>query len=255
MRTKCYRIYPLAASLALTTAPSASLKKYHAHHESFARSPLLYACFFAGSAQRCWSRCRLSFRCPPTRVGQDALRLTPEQRRDLWERMTPEQRQQWRNARSPEERRGTLQSFSPEQRRETWQQLSPEQRQNLRGQMTPDEREAMRKRFQERQQSGRPPNGAERPPRASFLRKSGSGCASRSNRRGAMSTGAVTAATEGKRNDALAGRHVAAWLLALSSVAAPRQLSRKSDSGCASRSIRRGAMFTGAATGQQGQNK
>lgn len=40
-----------------------------------------------------------------------------------------------------------------------WQQLSPEQRQNLRGQITPDEREAMRKRFQERQQSGRPPNG------------------------------------------------------------------------------------------------
>ena len=100
---------------------------------------------------------------PADAASGDVLRLTPEQRRDLWERMTPEQRQQWRNARSPEERQGTWQRFSPEQRRETWQQMSPEQRelmlrritpeqrQNLRGQMTPDEREAMRQRFLERQ--------------------------------------------------------------------------------------------------------
>src|SRR5688500_12537809 len=91
---------------------------------------------------------------PAEAASPDPLRLTPEQRRDLWERMTPEQRQQWRNARSPEERQGTWQRFSPEQRRETWQQLSPEQRelmlrrmtpeqrQNVRSQMTPDEREA-----------------------------------------------------------------------------------------------------------------
>jgi hypothetical protein len=100
---------------------------------------------------------------------QGRLRLTPEQRRDVWERMTPEQREQWRNARSPDERQRALQGLSPEQRRETWQQLSPEQRelmmrrmtpeqrQNLRGQMTPDERQAMRQRFLERQQGNRPP--------------------------------------------------------------------------------------------------
>jgi MgtE intracellular N domain len=103
-------------------------------------------------------------------AAEPGLRLTPEQRRDMWQRMTPEQRQQWRNSRSPEERQRALQRLSPEQRREMGQQLSPEQRelirqrmtpeqrQELRGQITPDEREAMRQRFHERQQNGRPPN-------------------------------------------------------------------------------------------------
>ena len=109
-------------------------------------------------------------------AAEPGLRLTPEQRRDMWQRMTPEQRQQWRNARSPEERQRALQQLSPEQRRDMAQQLSPEQRemirqrmtpeqrQNLRGQMTPDEREAMRKRFHERQQ-GLPPSSVPPPPR------------------------------------------------------------------------------------------
>lgn len=110
-------------------------------------------------------------------AAEPGLRLTPEQRRDMWQRMTPEQRQQWRNARSPEERQSALQQLSPEQRRDMAQQFSPEQRelmlrrmtpeqrQNLRGQMTPDEREAMRKRFHERQQNGLPPNSVPPPPR------------------------------------------------------------------------------------------
>jgi hypothetical protein len=111
-------------------------------------------------------------------AAEPGLRLTPEQRRDMWQRMTPEQREQWRNARSPDERQRALQSLTPDQRRETWQQLSPEQRelmlrrmtpeqrQNLRGQMTPDEREAMRQRFLERQQGNRPPGPQQNvPPR------------------------------------------------------------------------------------------
>ena len=81
---------------------------------------------------------------PAVAVEPDVLRLTPEQRRDLWQRMTPEQRQQWRNARSPEERQGTLERFSPEQRRETWQQLSPEQRESDVGRMTPEQRQNLR---------------------------------------------------------------------------------------------------------------
>jgi MgtE intracellular N domain len=109
-------------------------------------------------------------------ASEPGVRLTPEQRREMWERMTPEQRQQWRNARSPEERQRALQRLSPEQRRDMAEQLSPEQRelmlrkmtpeqrQNLRGQMTPDEREAMRKRFHERQQNGLPPSSVP-PPR------------------------------------------------------------------------------------------
>jgi hypothetical protein len=109
-------------------------------------------------------------------AAEPGLRLTPEQRRDMWQRMTPEQREQWRNARSPDERQRTLQQLSPEQRREMaqqlspeqrelmWRRMTPEQRQNLRGQMTPDEREAMRKRFHERQQNGLPPSSVP-PPR------------------------------------------------------------------------------------------
>ena len=151
-------------------------------------------------------------------AAEPGLRLTPEQRRDMWQRMTPEQRQQWRNARSPEERQRALQRLSPEQRREMGQQLSPEQRelirqrmtpeqrQDLRGQITPDEREAMRQRFHERQQNGRPPNSEQSVPRraVSFRRRNGSSCESRSSRRGAMFTGGATAATEDQTNDALA---------------------------------------------------
>ncbi len=159
-----------------------------------------------------------SFAWPADAAEQGRLRLTPEQRRDMFERMTPEQREQWRNARSPEERQRALQSLTPDQRRETWQQLSPEQRelmlrrmtpeqrQNLRGQMTPDEREAMRQRFLERQQGNRPPGPEQNvPPRAvSFRRRNGSSCESRSSRRGAMFTGVATVATKDQTNDALA---------------------------------------------------
>ena len=102
------------------------------------------------------------------------LRLTPEQRRDMWERMSPEQREAWRNARSQDERQRAWQGFSPEQRRDMWERLSPEQRemmlrrlppeqrQDMWRKMTPDERHAMRQRFTE----PRPPEpGAGPPPR------------------------------------------------------------------------------------------
>ncbi|MEP6607884.1 MAG: hypothetical protein ABJA83_04325 [Burkholderiaceae bacterium] len=75
--------------------------------------------------------------------------LTPEQRRDLWERMTPQQREQWRNARVPE------------QRDPMKQRLSPEQREQIRSQTTPDERQALRQRLLERQQNRGAPNGPE----------------------------------------------------------------------------------------------
>ena len=105
------------------------------------------------------------------------LRLTPEQRRDMWERMSPEQREAWRNARSQEERQRAWQGFSPEQRRGMWEGLSPEQRemmlrrlppeqrQDMRRHMTPEERNAMRHRFIEQgppgpgAQAGGPPPG------------------------------------------------------------------------------------------------
>lgn len=89
------------------------------------------------------------------------LRLTPEQRRDMWERMSPEQREAWRNARSTEDRQRAWQNFSPDQRRDMWERLSPEQRemmlrrlppeqrQDMWRHMTPDQRQAMRQRFLE----------------------------------------------------------------------------------------------------------
>lgn len=96
------------------------------------------------------------------------LRLTPEQRRDMWERMSPEQREAWRNARSQQERQRAWQDFSPEQRRDMWERLSPEQREMMlrrltpeqrqdmwRG-MTPEQRHALRQRFLEQ----RPPEQA-----------------------------------------------------------------------------------------------
>ena len=108
------------------------------------------------------------------------LRLSPEQRREMWERMSPEQREAWRNARSQEERQRAWQGFSPEQRRGMWEGLSPEQRemmlrrlppeqrQDMRRHMTPEERQAMRHRFIEQGPSAPPgPRGqtAGPPPR------------------------------------------------------------------------------------------
>ena len=93
------------------------------------------------------------------------LRLTPEQRRDLWERMSPEQREAWRNARSQDERERAWQGFSPDQRRDMWDRLSPEQRElmlrrlppeqrrDMWRNMSPEERQAMRHRFTEQQPS------------------------------------------------------------------------------------------------------
>jgi hypothetical protein len=108
------------------------------------------------------------------------LRLTPEQRRDMWERMSPEQREAWRNARSQQERQGAWQGFSPEQRRDMWQRLSPEQREmmlrrlppeqrrDMWQNMTPEQRHAMRQRFIEPsppEQAGPPGQAGGPPPR------------------------------------------------------------------------------------------
>jgi len=102
------------------------------------------------------------------------LRLSPEQRRDMWERMSPEQREAWRAARSQHERERAWEGLSPEQRRGMWERLSPEQRElmlrrlppeqrrDMWRNMSPDERDAMRHRFTEQ----RPPEpGAGPPPR------------------------------------------------------------------------------------------
>lgn len=87
------------------------------------------------------------------------LKLSPEQRQQMWQRMTPEQREAFRAARTPEERQRAWQELKPEQRREMWQSLSPEQRElmmrrvpneerrQMWQKMTPEEREAMRQRF------------------------------------------------------------------------------------------------------------
>jgi hypothetical protein len=108
------------------------------------------------------------------------LRLTPEQRRDMWERMSPEQREAWRNARSQQERQRAWQGFSPEQRRDMWERLSPEQRemmlrrlppeqrQDMWRNMTPEQRHAMRQRFIEQrppEQAGLPGPAGGPPPR------------------------------------------------------------------------------------------
>jgi len=71
--------------------------------------------------------------------------LTPEQRREAWQRMTPAQREQWRNSRPPGERQ---RSAPPSQ---------SDSRPDMRGQVSPDERQEMRQRFREQQQ-GRSPN-------------------------------------------------------------------------------------------------
>ena len=113
----------------------------------------------------------------PAEFGVDPgqrLRLSPEQRREMWERMSPEQREAWRNARSQEERQRAWQGFSPEQRRDMWERLSPEQREmmlrrlppeqrrDMWRDMTPEDRHAMRQRFSEQHA---PPPGAGPPPR------------------------------------------------------------------------------------------
>ena len=102
------------------------------------------------------------------------LRLSPEQRREMWQRMSPQQREAWRNARSHEERQRAWQGFSPDQRREMSEQLSPEQREMMLRRLTPDqrremwrnmspeEREAMRQRFVDQRPQG---DGAEPRPR------------------------------------------------------------------------------------------
>jgi hypothetical protein len=93
------------------------------------------------------------------------LRLTPEQRSDMWERMSPEQREAWRNARSQDERARAWQGFSPDQRRDMWERLSPEQREmmlrrlppeqrrDMWRNMSPEERHSMRHRFTEQRPS------------------------------------------------------------------------------------------------------
>jgi hypothetical protein len=103
------------------------------------------------------------------------LRLTPQQRSEMWERMSPEQREAWRNARSQDERRRAWEGFSPEQRRDMWQRLTPEQREmmlrrlppeqrrDMWHHMSPEQREAMRQRFVDqppgpRARSGPPPH-------------------------------------------------------------------------------------------------
>ena len=92
------------------------------------------------------------------------MRLTPEQRQQMWQQMTPEQREAFRAARTPEERQRAWQGLAPEQRRGMWQQLSPEQRELMMRRVTPEERrqmwekmspadrEAMRQRFLQRRE-------------------------------------------------------------------------------------------------------
>ena len=140
------------------------------------------------------------------------LRLTPEQRRDMWERMSPEQRDAWRNARSQDERQRAWQGLSPDQRRGMWEGLSPEQRemmlrrlppeqrQDMRRHMSPEERQAMRHRFLEQAPPG-PGAQAGGPRRARCTRcrpRNGSACASRSARRSARSTAAGRDGREGR---------------------------------------------------------
>jgi hypothetical protein len=87
------------------------------------------------------------------------MRLTPEQRQQMWQQMTPEQREAFRAARTPEERQRAWQGLPPEQQREMWHTLTPEQRElmmrrvpseerrQMWQKMSPEEREAMRQRF------------------------------------------------------------------------------------------------------------
>jgi hypothetical protein len=94
------------------------------------------------------------------------MRLTPEQRRQMWDNMTPEQREAWRNARSREDRQQVWGDMPPQQRRDMWDHLSPEQRElmlrrlppeerrELWRRMSPEEREAMRQRFELRTEKG-----------------------------------------------------------------------------------------------------
>ena len=102
----------------------------------------------------------------------DRLRLTPEQREQMYQQMTPEQREAFRGARNPEDRQRAWQGLTPDQRHDMWRSLSPEQRElmlrrvpsderrQMWQQMSPDEREAMRQRFlQLREQRAR--NGEE----------------------------------------------------------------------------------------------
>ena len=157
----------------------------------------------------------LVLRCPRGRPRQTGWVLTPEQRRELWQRMTPEQRQQWRNARSPEERQGTWQRFSPEQRRETWQQLSPEQRELMLRRMTPEQRQNVRGQMtpDERRQCARDSSSSSRVANATRTRtavvschlKSDNACVNRFIRRAGTNISAETGATRGQAND-VAGR-------------------------------------------------
>ncbi len=108
---------------------------------------------------------------PPGLAGEGRALLSPEQRREMWQRMTPEQREAFRNARTPEERARAWQGLPP---RDMWQQLTPEQRElmmrrvppderrQLWEKMSPEEREAMRQRFLQ-QREGRQGGPAERP--------------------------------------------------------------------------------------------
>ena len=81
----------------------------------------------------------------PASAAEKARRMTPEQRRDLWNQMSPEQREQWRNARNSGEQPRAGVNQSPDGR----------------GHISPEERQAMRQRFYERQQGSQMP-GAER---------------------------------------------------------------------------------------------
>jgi hypothetical protein len=92
------------------------------------------------------------------------LRLTPEQRRDMWERMSPEQRDAWRSARSQDERQRAWQGLSPDQRRGMWEGLSPEQREMMLRRLPPEQRQDMR-RFLEQAPPGPGAQAGGPPPR------------------------------------------------------------------------------------------
>lgn len=88
----------------------------------------------------------VTFAGPADAAPKGLRQMTPEQRRDAWERMTPQQRQQWRDSRLDQRQPPAAPGAPPPM---------PDHRSDARGHISPDERQAMRQRFHERQQTNR----------------------------------------------------------------------------------------------------
>jgi predicted Fe-S protein YdhL (DUF1289 family) len=168
--TDCYRLYPGAEldspkiAVAIDHTPYDLHMKGRAVRAGCVAAVLTVLAVHAGAA--------VAFG-PPGEAGQ-RMRLTPEQRQQMWQQMTPEQREAFRGARTPDERQRAWQELSPDQRRGMWQQLSPEQRELMMRRVTPEERrqmwekmspgerEAMRQRFLQRPPADPGPEGHRR---------------------------------------------------------------------------------------------